>query len=872
MSLLNLFKLEYLLDIYIGVTGIIVAIVIFIAQVIKDQNDELSKKVILYRTKIGDRIKIILSIFLYLLIIKLFKNDVSNNIYENIVFYITHFVSLLFVIMSICLTCRVFIIALKLNTEKDYFNKELEKYIYKKVLILEKKDNNKKKFKNNKKEFKNFLKDDNIYFTDETYIKDKLEYEPIYPIKAGIIEKYDYKKLNELRDFYNSKSLSNENFDIKDNNVVFIRNCIGKKVSKKEPIFYCLKQYKDIFDKLNSMVIYKDNRIFINDEIKNINNCLFDLAAEYKEPDFFDENNRLYNYFKYLYDNKLFEIKTFALASVEEYFRKVYNDYPKNRQFTRFLDMLSSLVYSYDDYEEYEKINNIELHLYINQLNEKNVDKKAVAYNFANNMFRFNLYSVKKNVDERYYDNLMSVLLKFIVYLIKTSNYDAINVLLDNILMERINYRDNELDKYDVVNFQFACGIIYCLIMMENHEMLRDENLKTIRRLINYINNFLIGIYDAWDVIFYFKELFNKKSNIQKYYSNFDFEFIDHEYKNNWSVICIDTIIVLKEFLFIYNIDFVNINSIDKEKIILKDKYFYKNLLELINKTEQSKLDSLLNIHYNKKNIIEALNIAVKDVENKEKEYNRINKLDDEKVNNFKEIIKNNIQKDNKLVDDLIKYDKLKNSEYKAKKAFGINQLIPRDVFFNEVGGYEQIANSYADALKIGIEKEYIKKLERNSIIKNDSLENFMSNIENIEDYVVIANFINRSILKKFDYDYKDNFFVYNDKKISVIIIPQIDEIYLLKKEDLPIIEFCGFTEEWNKNNIDDSLYYEFEDCSKNEELRKKIIDSSEWLKEKGTEKEQDDYLKECCRIRIYLAYSIKLNKNVSVYRFENDF
>ena len=67
-----------------------------------------------------------------------------------------------------------------------------------------------------------------------------------------------------------------------------------------------------------------------------------------------------------------------------------------------------------------------------------------IAYNFANNMFRFNLYLVKKNPDIRYYDNLMSGLLRFIIYLMNLSNYEAINVLLDNILMERINYIDNK--------------------------------------------------------------------------------------------------------------------------------------------------------------------------------------------------------------------------------------------------------------------------------------------------------------------------------------------------------------------------------------------------------------------------------------------
>ena len=45
--ILNILEQDYISDVYIGVTGILVAIVIFIAEVIKDQNNELNKKVIL---------------------------------------------------------------------------------------------------------------------------------------------------------------------------------------------------------------------------------------------------------------------------------------------------------------------------------------------------------------------------------------------------------------------------------------------------------------------------------------------------------------------------------------------------------------------------------------------------------------------------------------------------------------------------------------------------------------------------------------------------------------------------------------------------------------------------------------------------------
>ena len=874
--ILNILEQDYISNVYIGVTGILVAIVIFIAEVIKDQDNELNKKVILYRTNIRENIINVLLIFFYMIIINMFKYNQDINICEryNIIYLITHGILLVLVIMSIYKTGKMFGIALKLNTEKDYFNEELEKYIYIKSMELEKRANSKnnKRYKKEKNEFSKFLKEQEIYFNDERKVKNNSDYEAIYPIKNGIIEKYDYKKLIELSNYFNNQKINEENYVADNKDIVFIPNNIGKRVNKKEPIFYCLKQYKNIFKNLSNLVIYADNSLFIDDEIKLINSCLFKMASEYEEPDAYDENHRLLNYFIYLYNNELYGIKALALANIEEYYRKIYNNFSKNRQFARFLGSLSLLAYSNDDYDDYEYINNVDFYLYIHQMNEKEIDIKKITYDCANNIFDFNLYSVKQNSDIRYYDNLMSLLLKFIIYLMKSSNYSAINVLFDNILMERINYKDNEFDEYDIVNFQFSCGIIYCLIMLSTHNKIIETSLDTIKRMINYIENSLINLYDAWDTIEYFKKYFNKKTCVQNVYAKYDFEFIDHEYKNSWRGYPIDATIVLKEFLFVFEIDFVNINSINKEQISRKDKYFYKRLLELINSKEPNELDKLLNVKYNNNCVVEVLNIAIQEAEAKEKEYNRIHELDNNKVEQFKKLIKQNIQKDSSFINSLRKYNKIKDSKSKLKRVFGINQLIPRELFFDNAAGYKIIAENYCSTLDIGIEKEYIKKINKISKKSAKPLEVILDQIDNIEDYIIISNYLNKSYLNKFDYDYSENVIIYKNKKIPIINIPQINGIFLLPKEDLPTINFCDFKEEWNSKFIDNSLYCELIDCSKDENLRKKILEESIWLKEKGTVEEQDNYLKEYCRIRLYLAYKIVENKNATIIKFENEY
>ncbi|MFR1738895.1 MAG: hypothetical protein ACLSWB_00170, partial [Clostridia bacterium] len=134
--ILNILEQDYISDVYIGVTGILVAIVIFIAEVIKDQNNELNKKVILYRTNIKENIIDVLINFFYMIIINMVKYNQDSDIcnFCNITYLITHGILLVFVLMSIYKTGKMFWIALKLNTEKDYFNEELEKYIYKKSM------------------------------------------------------------------------------------------------------------------------------------------------------------------------------------------------------------------------------------------------------------------------------------------------------------------------------------------------------------------------------------------------------------------------------------------------------------------------------------------------------------------------------------------------------------------------------------------------------------------------------------------------------------------------------------------------------------------------------------------------------------------
>lgn len=871
--LLNILNQEYISDIYIGVTGILIAIVIFIAEIISQKNNALYKKVILYKTRIKGNIIFTLVIFLFMLICNSFDYDVKcEMVYTNVIYIIFHVILLILVLLSMYKTGRIFWISIKLNIEENYFNEKLEEYVYKKAKLLEKKANKRSKHKLKKEQldYKNFLKDSDIFFNDKSIMEKNNKYEPIFSLKNGIIKTYDYKKIYELINFYKSQKASEKSFTLTTNNIVYIPNKIGEKVNKKEPIFYCLKEYKNIFKNLNDMIIYTDNRLFINDEIKLINKCLFDLALDYSEPDSFDENNRLFNYFNFLYKNKLYGIKQLALDNIEETFRKIYKNYAKNASFCSFLNSLSLLAYTNGDYEDYAYINDIKLYLYIYQLKCKNVDVRKIAYNFANNAFRFNMYSVKKNEDIRYYDNLMSLLLKFIIELIKNSYYMAIEVLLNNISMEVIIYKNNEFDKKDIINFQFACGIIYCLIILAQQSKLKDKEVKYIKNLIDYIDSFFINISDAWITIQYFKQYFNKSTCVQRVYEKFDFEFVNHDYQSTWGGLNIDERLILKEVLYIFNISYTNINSIEISEIKKDDEYFYQKLLDLINSQDLTKIEEYLKIKYDKSLIIETLNFAIEEANKKQKEYNRTHELSKSKVNKLKKLIIENIEKHGEFIEELKHYKKIQNSETKLNEVYGINQLIPREIFFDEICGYEELADNFSSVFETGMENEYIKKLDQISKKSHTSLENELKNINIREDYILISNYINNKIFYKLKYNYQDKTITINNKQIKVLNLPQIEGIYLISTKNLPIIEFCKYSDEWDNNNIINSIYYEFDDCAENDKLRKELLENTAWLKEKGDLNEQENYLKETCRIRIYLSFKIKNVENSIAIKFEN--
>lgn len=869
---LNILNQDYISNIYIGITGIIVAIVIFIAEAVKEQDNELNKRVVLYYSKLMRNINIMLVIFVYMLICNSLKYNEKTEFktFNNMCYLITHGILFISTIYVIFITGKMFFIAIKLNTEKNYMNEKIVDYVYNRTKVLENKEVNKIIKKENEK-LKTFIDTQTIFFMVRQNEKLDEKYIPMYTQKIGLVKSYNFEKLTEMLNMYDYEK-QNEDYYMAENKIIGICNKIGMKTNKNEPVFYCLAEYKKLFENISEAIIYEEQRLFINDEIKLINNSLFERSFKNNQLDDFDENNMIYNYFDFLYKNNLLGVKQLAIQSIEEYCRKAYDDYSRNKQFCTFLNRLAYLMRKNDDFMNYENIITYEYRLYINQLELKNVDTKEITYNFANNILRYDLFSAKNNEDNRYYECLMTILFKFLTNLLKTEKYEEINILLNNILIKENDFEKREFNQQDIINFQFSIGIVICFIILANDNKLLKKNENILKRLLDYFGKNLVNLYSIWEVISSFKKYFRKVTAMQQAYEDLDFYFSDHKYESSWIVIHTDERLILKEYIYLNNISFIDERSINFDEITKEDKWFYCELSNLIKDKKQTKVEKFFDVNYNSEELEKCIDIIIKDAENKEKEFNRTNKLDDLKLEDFKQKIFKELNKDTEFTEFLRKNNKIRIEDKTLRKVYGINQLLPREIFFSDKEIYHSLVTDFKHIFDTGLKTQYINRIEKISKLEKKSFNEVIKEIKNVEEYVIITNFMNYKTLEKYKYDYENNTILINNNKIDVFRISKVNGIYLIKKEDLPYVSIFKFdTDEWNEQNIVNNIYYELIDCSKDENLRKEIISHSKWLNEKGNEQEQNNYLKERCRLRIYKAYRILNKHDAMVIKIKND-
>ena len=849
------------IDAFVGIVGVLVAIVIFIAETVNDRKVETQKRFVLEKTRMKG-IMIFSILILSLCIIKeiIPYNKECVNLFK-ILFFAVELLLNFFICCSICLTIKLFGIAIKLNTDSDYFSAEYDKYIEKRLMEIHNRN-----IKNSKKELKNesidkFLKDNKKYFSFDVENID--DYIPIKANKSGIFKSYSCRSLQAIIDKIEEEKRRRKELIVYTKPLIILNLKGGEKVNRGVTVAYCKNDIINYEDSIRNSCLLNDSIPYLDNEINLIINDLFSLA-ETNIDDNFDSDSRLFNFYNFLYKNNMRSLLDISYEYIRKIYIKYYKDIHKNKELANFLSTLASLAYSNEDYERYRFLSNYIYYCYTEQL-EITDDVRKTSYDFTNSLFRYDYYSIKENSDSIYYDVLLSNLMNFLFDLIIKKEFKAINDLFNNVIFDYNGFIDGEPDSYDIIKIQFSFGFIYGLIILSNKDIFNEKDKDELKKLINYIKSNFVDFYSQNEAIEYFKKYYNSNSNVHDVYYRFDFRFENKEYKNSWSGIQVDNIFILKEYIYAFSIDYSNSDDINSELISKDNKYFYERLLNIVKSDEKSKLDAILDISFNNSSLINVLEKLVEECKKAEVEYIKNNKISPEKTESFKNVIFNEIENGNELISYLKDNNKYSIINKRNKRLFGINQIMGRELFFDDVYGLNNISKDYARAILTGISKDYLKKLDSIAEVIKEDFVKYIDSLNEKEKYVIITSPSNWRILNLNNFD--DKTIDINNRKIDLIKIPKARDIYLIKKKDLPKVDMYEPDIKESGTYLN-GVYYALIDCSTNTSARNEIQKNTKWLEEKGSVEDQIEYLKGNCVFKLFISPSIRKITNSKCYKF----
>ena len=849
------------IDAFVGIVGILVAIVIFIAETMNDRKVETQKRFVLEKTKM----KSIMIFSIFILSLCIIKEIIPYNKecadLFKILFFAVELLLNILICCSIWMTIKLFGIAIKLNTDSDYFSTEYDKYIKKRLMEIHNRNikNSKKKLKN--ESIDKFVKDNKKYFSFDVENID--DYIPIKANKSGIFKSYSCRSLQAIIDKIEEENRRRKELIVYTKPLMILNLKGGEKVNRGVTVAYCKNDIINYEDSIRNSCLLNDSIPYLDNEINLIINDLFSLS-ETNIDDNFDSDSRLFNFYKFLYKNNIRSLLDISYEYIRKIYIKYYKDVHKNKELANFLSTLASLAYSNEDYERYRFLSNYIYYCYTEQLKITD-DVRKTSYDFTNSLFRYDYYSIKENSDSIYYDVLLSNLMNFLFDLIIKKEFKAINDLFNNVIFDHNGFIDGEPDSYDIIKIQFSFGFIYGLIILSNKDVFNADDKDELKKLIKYIESNFVDIYSQNEAIEYFKKYYNSNSNVHDVYYHFDFKFENKEYRNSWPGIHVDDIFILKEFIYVFGIGYSNSNDLKSELISKNNKYFYERLLNMVKSDEKSKLETVLDVNFNNSSLISVLEKLVEECKKAEAEYIKNNKISSEKTESFKNIIFKEIENGNELTSYLKDNNKYSIINKRNKRLFGINQIMGRELFFDEVYGLDNISKDYGRAILTGISKDYLKKLDSIAeVIKNDFVE-YINSLNKKEKYVIITSPSNWRILNLNRLD--DKTIDINGKKFDLIKMPKARDIYLIKKKDLPKVDMFEPDIKESGTYLN-GVYYDLIDCSTNISARNEIQKNTKWLEEKGSVEEQIEYLKGNCVFKLFISPSIKKVPNSKCYKF----
>lgn len=827
-------------DVFVGVSAIIIAIVIFVAEILSNDKeaDQAVKETIISSTYLKPIVISMLIIFGLLWV-----EEISSKCSAFYIFY--QFVLDMYIIVISVFTGKSIFKTIRFLTDDEFKNNKVYDYCNNKMSLKNRKSDAKIK-DINKNNFEQYLKENKneilLINDDDIYPK---EYAEVISNKRGLIINYNTKTFDKIKKKLKVTSKTEKVIN-RVNNVskfpyIILTKGIGDYVQKNEAIGYYNKNIIDDKNIITNALQLNDSVEYDSKTIKIINKHYFLEAIKSKID--FDVNNYFIDYINKLYNAN--NRKAIGIL-VEDIYDFLYenNQYSKNLSFNRFLCSFIIISFENKDYNTFNQLLEIVSDNYTNIIINSNNDKENSIEDNTHSyesFYSYIYYSI--NEDNKCYEKLLSCLIKTIYKLIKESKIEPISILVENCFMRKAY--NNQNNKNISLDRQFIYAIINAISIITKYNVdIFNSHKESFSKVINSLHNVDYGIYTINEFVNDYLKNINTSSAINLIKERADFLIYEHKNDLSWDSKYISNEELLLNIISIYKIMYYDKSEISASNIKTENEYFYKQLRNSIKNYQNNSFINELNIPY----IIDKIQEYVEDILNIidkiKKEKIRSTKISEKQLLKIKKEIKKVINIEDVLQRRLKKIDKVIETKKETKNGAYINQLIPKEFLSEEVANGEQsLIDGYKYSITHFIIKKYINEINNIESNKKISIFSYNNNIKEKEEYTVFIK------------DYKE----IDENKLhqsSCIISDNLNESLVIANKDLPIIELCN-PEDVDKKDIIDKTYISLTDLSSSEEKRNEIIDSNYNFKEIETLEDKHDYLKEFLLLKAFYPFEI---------------
>lgn len=303
----------------------------------------------------------------------------------------------------------------------------------------------------------------------------------------------------------------------------------------------------------------------------------------------------------------------------------------------------------------------------------------------------------------------------------------------------------------------------------------------------------------------------------------------------------------------------LNFSFLNKDELHVSNiKYYSKEMLEYINKLDDKYLEELGIKGVNIQNLSKEFSSVIEKADLESKNFLENTPILDSKKNEFIQNFLTEYQNKFGLMSIVEKYTKTLNIiPEKTKEKFGINTLVPKDIFVSEmVGGIDTLAAKFANSLINGENRIALESIIKNAIVsERNTLDEILFDLDIENLFLICVGYP--------EFLYNEKNFIRSWKRVDTIDINSFEGWYKFKNKEIPLFIIDNNDSEEFILVLDKNKFIEIEQykLSADDILINPISESVEKNILGNELKENIEKIKEELKLKVHL----EINENINI-------